>query len=53
MKLFMKKEMAEKFIDLDTGDKVEITAKEFSTALGDPWLDIEQLTVIQKVKKAN
>ena len=53
MKMFMKKEMAEKFIDLDTGDKVEITAKVFSTALNDPWLDIQKLTVIQKAKKTN
>jgi hypothetical protein len=53
MKLFMKKDMAEKFIDLDTGDKIEITAKVFSAALNDPWLDIEKLTVIQKTKKVN
>ena len=53
MKIFIKKDMAEKFIDLNTGDKIEITAKVFSTALNDPWLDIEKLTVIQKVKKAN
>lgn len=53
MKLFIKKEMAEKFIDLDTGDKIEITANVFSTALNDPWLDIQKLTVIQKAKKAN
>ena len=51
MKLFMKKSMAEKHIDLDSGDKVEIIAKVFSTALNDPWLDIEKLTVIQKAKK--
>ena len=51
MKLFMKKELAEKHIDLDTGDKVEITAREFSTALNDPWLDIESLTVLKKVAK--
>lgn len=50
MKLFLSKELAEKNIDLDTGDKIEITAKEFSTALGDPWLDIESLTVIKKAK---
>lgn len=50
MKLFLSKELAEKNIDLDTGDKIEITAKEFSTALGDPWLDIESLKVIKKVK---
>ena len=46
-----KKELAEKHIDLDTGDKIEITAKEFSTALGDPWLDITDLKIIKKVKK--
>ena len=51
MKLFMKKSMAEKHIDLDSGDKVEIIATVFSTALNDPWLDIENLTVIQKAKK--
>ncbi len=51
MKLFMKKEMAEKHIDLDTGDKIELTAKVFSTALNDPWLDIESLKVIKKVQK--
>ena len=47
----VKKSMAEKHIDLDSGDKVEIIAKVFSTALNDPWLDIEKLTVIQKAKK--
>jgi len=51
MKLFMKKEMAEKFIDLDTGDIIELTAKVFSAALGDPWLDIENLKIIKKVQK--
>lgn len=51
MKLFLTKEMAEKHIDLDTGDKIEITAKVFSTALGDPWLDVKSLNVIKKVKK--
>ena len=50
MKLFLSKEMAEKHIDLDTGDKIELTATVFSTALGDPWLDIKSLTVIKKVK---
>ena len=51
MKIFLKKEMAEKHIDLETGDKIEITGKVFSTALNDPWMDVENLTVIKKVKK--
>ena len=53
MKLFLTKELAEKHIDLDTGDKIEIVAKEFSTALNDPWLDIESIRVIKKVNKEN
>ena len=51
MKIFLKKELAEKHLDLDTGYKIELTAKVFSTALNDPWLDVESLTVIKKAKK--
>ncbi len=51
MKIFLKKEMAEKHIDLDCGDKIEITGKVFSTALNDPWIDVENLVVIKKIKK--
>ncbi|MDD3237589.1 MAG: hypothetical protein PHV37_05770 [Candidatus Gastranaerophilales bacterium] len=52
MKLFMKRTDAEKYIDLESGDKVSITAKVFSSALGDPWLEINQFTVLtQKAKK--
>ncbi len=51
MKLFLTKELAEKHIDLDTGDKIEITAREFSAALNDPWLDVTELKVIKKVAK--
>ena len=50
MKLFLKKDLAEKHIDLDSGDKIEITAKVFSTALNDPWLDISNIKVIKKAK---
>jgi len=48
MKMFLSKDLAEKYIDLDTGDKIQITAKVFSTALGDPWLDVQNITVLKK-----
>ena len=38
MKLFLKRDYAEKFIDLDTGDRIEITGHVFSNALGDAWI---------------
>ena len=46
--MFLAKDLAEKYIDLDTGDKIQITAKVFSCALGDPWLDVQNITVIKK-----
>lgn len=51
MKLFIKRDYAEKFIELDTGDKIQITGKVFSNVLGDPWIDINKITILQK--KAN
>lgn len=51
MKLFIKRDYAEKFIELDTGDKIEITGKVFSNALGDSWIDVSKITIIQKKPK--
>lgn len=48
MKLFLKREMAEKFIDLKTNDEIEIKGKVFSDALGDAWIDVSQLTILKK-----
>ena len=48
MKLFIKRDEAEKFIDLKTNDKVRIKGVVFSDALGDAWVDVQQLTVVQK-----
>ena len=51
LKIFLKKDDAEKHIDLDTGDEIVFTGRVFSTALGDPWMDVHNLTVVNKVKK--
>ena len=48
MKIFLKKELAEKHIDLDAGDEIEFSGKVFSNALGDVWMDAENFTVIEK-----
>lgn len=50
LKLFVSRTYAEKFIDLNTGDKIKITGKVFSTALGDPWVDIEKIEIIEKTE---
>ncbi len=51
MKLFIKQKNAEKFADLDTGDVIQIQGKVFSAALGDPWVDIEKITILKKAEE--
>ena len=48
LKMFMTRDYAEKFIDLNTGDKVKIRGKVFSTALGDAWIDVLDINIIEK-----
>lgn len=51
MKIFIKRSEAEKFIELDSGDIIEVYGKVFSDALTDAWVDVEKLVVVQKVNK--
>ncbi len=48
MKLFLKREEAEKHIDLKTNDEIQIIGTVFSDALGDTWIDVSKLTLIKK-----
>lgn len=48
MKLFLKREQAEKLIDLKTNDEIKITGTVFSDALGDAWIDVSNLTLMKK-----
>lgn len=51
MKIFLLREEAEKYAELDQGDKINITGKVFSTALGDPWLEVTNFKVISQKNK--
>lgn len=53
MKIFITRELAEKNVDIETGDKIKIEGKVFSTALGDPWVDAKTLKIISTKKKEN
>lgn len=48
MKLFLKRTTAEKFIDLKTNDEIEIKGLVFSDALGDAWVDVQDMKITQK-----
>ena len=51
MKIFIKRSEAEKFIELDSGDIIEVYGKVFSDALTDAWVETDKLVVLTKKKK--
>lgn len=53
LKNFMKREMAEKYIDLETNDIIEYSGLVFSNALGDAWLDVEDFKIISSKAKTS
>lgn len=46
LKLIIKRDKAEKLTDLDSGDKIEFTGQVFSNALGDPWMDVNNIKIL-------
>jgi len=46
LKLLMPRDKAEKLIDLEGGDQIELTCTVFSTALNDPWVEVDNIKVI-------
>lgn len=51
LKLFLDRTEAEKYIELNSGDVVEFSGKVFSTALGDPWMEVTNFNVISTKPK--
>lgn len=51
LKIFMDRTEAEKHIELNSDDIVEFSGTIFSTALGDPWMDVDRFTVISTKPK--
>jgi len=51
LKLIIKREKAEKLIDLESGDKIELTGNVFSNALNDPWIDVDNIKVLSSKTK--
>ena len=51
LKLLIKRDKAEKLTDLESGDKIEFSGKVFSSALNDPWVDVEEVKVLSSKKK--
>lgn len=52
MKCFLPREDAEKYIELNSGDRVEFYGTVFSTALGDVWVDVKKFNALDKKPEA-
>ncbi len=48
LKLIISRKVAEKYTNLETGDNVQIYGKVFSTALNDPWVEVDHLVASNK-----
>lgn len=53
LKIFITRTEAEKHIDLNSGDEIEVCGRVFSTALGDAWMDAEKFTVLKTAPKTD
>lgn len=53
MKCFLPREEAEKYIELNSGDKIEFYGTVFSTALGDVWVDVKKFESLEPKKVEN
>lgn len=53
LKIFLDRKEAEKHIDLNSGDEIEVAGHVFSNALGDVWMDAEKFTVISTQAKTD
>ena len=47
LKIFVDRENAEKNIDLNSGDEIELSGRIFSIALGDPWMSVDEFKVLK------
>ena len=50
MKCFLPREEAEKYIELNSGDRVEFYGTVFSNALGDVWVDVKKFNALDAKK---
>ena len=48
LKLFLKRDYAEKFIDLKNSDEIKVQGIVFSDALGDAWVEVNNLSIVKK-----
>lgn len=52
MKLFFPRKQSDEVMELEAGDKIQVVGTEFSTALEEPWIDVEHIKILEKTAKS-
>jgi len=50
LKMFFPRKKSDDVQELETGDTIRIKGSVFNTALGEPWVDVTEVKIIQKTK---
>ncbi len=50
LKMFFPRKKSEEVQDLETGDVIQVKGSIFNTALGEPWMEVTDVKVLQKTK---
>jgi lysyl-tRNA synthetase class II len=48
LKLFFPRKKSSEVLDVESGDVIQVVGTQFSTALGEPWIDVEHIKILQK-----
>lgn len=51
MKLFFPRKKSDEVMELESGDKIQLVGSTFSTALDEPWIDVEHIKILEKTAK--
>lgn len=50
LKMFFPRKKSDDVQDLETGDTIRIKGNVFNTALGEPWVEVNEIKILQKTK---
>jgi hypothetical protein len=53
MKLFFPRKKSDEVMDLESGDKIQVVGTEFSSALDEPWIDVEHIKILEKIPRTD
>ncbi len=52
MKLFFPRKQSDEVTELEAGDKIQVVGTQFSSALEEPWIDVEHIKILEKTAKS-